>query len=135
MIHETARRAKTMTDQAITWTADQDTMGKPEHWQSHATRILADQTYRADDDCDGFALTCAELCIHFGIDPTDISIMLCEIPGVGFHLVCLVDDLELQTSWVLDNNERTPKHFTGVNLRWIKYMRYDNLGVWLNCEE
>ena len=123
-------RVKRMVSNAITWASDDDTVDKIEHWQSHANRILSDEDYHTHDDCDGFALTSAELCKHYGIDPSLIRIVFCEIPNTGYHLVCSVDDPDENTTWVHCNNERRVVKWDDLDYVWIKYMSYDNLGNW-----
>jgi len=57
-------------------------------------------------NCDGFALTSAELCVHFGIPADLVRIIYCEMPSIGGHLICAVDDHKTKDTWILDNNER-----------------------------
>lgn len=132
MIRDICVDVKRRVDTALTWTSDKETVDRIEHWQSHAHRILNQSSYRSHDDCDGFALTSAELCVHFGINPRDVRIVMCEVPNEGGHLVCAVDDPQNQETWVLDNIERSVVPWSRLNYRWIKYMSYDNLGNWFN---
>lgn len=129
MIKDICNTVKRMTDNAITWESDENTVNEIEHWQSHAQRILENSDYHTTDDCDGFALTSAELLVHYGIDKSLIRIVFCET-SAGYHLVCTVDDADNNTTWILDNNERRPKEWSKINYRWIDYMSYDELGIW-----
>lgn len=133
-IKETCDQIKRMVDRAITWEDDRLTVNEIEHWQSHAQQILADENYRVLDDCDGFALTAAELCVHYGIHPNSIRIIFCEVPDAGYHLVCSVDDADENKTWVFDNNESRIRNWTNINYRWIDYMAYDNLGHWYKID-
>lgn len=121
---------KRMVDKALTWETDEKTLNVIEHWQSHAQRILANENYRTSDDCDGFALTSAELLVHNQIDRGLIRIIFCRIPNEGYHLVCAVDDVDENKTWVLDNNESRVTDWNSINYEWIDYMSYDNLGTW-----
>jgi predicted transglutaminase-like cysteine proteinase len=122
---------KKAVDKAIIWMADEHTVNQIEHWQSHAHRIMEDENYHTADDCDGFALTSAELLFERGIDRALIRIVYCET-SEGGHLVCAVDDPDEDTTWVLDNNETRVVKWGSVNYRWISYMSYDNLGNWIS---
>lgn len=123
---------KGLVDTALTYETDERNKNEIEHWESHAYRILNHGNYRGMDDCDGFALTSAELCTHFGIDPSLVRIVYCDIPGYGGHLVCAVDDPENNETWVHDNNERRVVSWSSLNYKWISYMSYDNLGNWFS---
>jgi len=134
-IRETCDQVKRMVDRAITWEDDKDTVGLIEHWQSHAPQILADENYKTLDDCDGFALTAAELCVHYGISTSSIRLVFCEIPDLGYHLVCTVDDVEADKTWVFDNNEERIRDWKRIPYNWLRYMKYENLGHWFQIDD
>jgi predicted transglutaminase-like cysteine proteinase len=123
-----------MVHRALTWTDDRVTQGVPEHWQSHAEQILNIRNYRALDDCDGYALTAAELLIHKGFDPVDIDLILLEVDrsqGGGYHLVCGIDIED--TQWIIDNNFRKPKKLRLVGYYdRIQSMNLSDRGNWEN---
>lgn len=119
-----------LVHRALTWKDDRDSLGVPEHWQSHAHRILQQSSYRAEDDCDGYAITTAELCIHFGIDPSLVRIVLCQMQDGVYHIVCAVDDPATRTTWIHDNNESRVVPWESVNYTWMRYMSYNDLGNW-----
>lgn len=125
---------KRKIDRAIKWADDSDTIGLLEHWQSHADRILQDPNYRTRDDCDGFALTAAEMLHKAGIPKEDIRLVYCTFKESGAgHLVTTVDDISQQCTWIIDNNEARPVMWTAYdrNYDYHSYMSYDNLGEWL----
>jgi hypothetical protein len=93
-----------------------------EHWMSHADEVEADQIFR--DDCDGFALTCAELLIRHGADTSKVILVRCLTETGGGHLVCVAD------GWLLDNRQRSTIRWDDVPYTWQKSMRMDEPGVW-----
>ena len=102
------RKVKEMVDYNMVWTEDAVVFGVVEHWVSHADWILAHDRKKGQirDDCDGFALTSAELCVHFGVPSDLVRVIYCEVPQFGGHLICAVDDPKTKDTWILDNNER-----------------------------
>lgn len=72
--------------------ADQPVYGKDD-WRSHAQSVREGRFF--EDDCDGFAITCADLLLEQGYKP---ELWICSVPlGQGRHMVCQVDGL------ILDN--------------------------------
>ncbi len=108
------------------WQSDQENYNLPEHWKSYADDVEAGRAFR--QDCDGFALTCAELLIRQGADPADVRLVFCRTETGEYHLVCIADQM------VLDNRQRAVWHWTQIRYDWISSMRMDNLGVWREAE-
>jgi predicted transglutaminase-like cysteine proteinase len=93
-----------------------------EHWMSHADEVEAGQTFR--DDCDGFALTCAELLVRGGADEGKVSLVRCLTETGGGHLVCMAD------GWLLDNRQRTAVRWEDIPYTWQKSMKMGEVGIW-----
>ena len=104
------------------WAPDAETFGVPEHWTSHADAV--DQGQLFEDDCDGFALTCAELLLRRGIPREDVRIALCWTETNEFHAVCIATHL------LLDNRQRWTIPWNVAHYRWDKAMRMSQPGVW-----
>jgi len=96
-----------------------------EFWESHASSVLADEKF--NDDCDGFALTCAELMIFKGVPKSLVSIVYCETVGGG-HLVCGLQTPE--TTWILDNNRPFMYNWHDSDYKWKLFMTFDKPGEW-----
>ena len=93
-----------------------------DHWQSHADEVERGQTFR--DDCDGFALTCAEILIRKGAESKDVKLIYCKTETGGAHLVASWE------SWILDNRQRFPMYWENIPYEWIKSMRLSEKGIW-----
>lgn len=93
-----------------------------DHWGSHAQLVRYGHTFR--DDCDGFALTCAELLLMKEADPGDVKIIFCQVETGEHHLVTSWQH------WILDNRQRTIKYWDDLPYRWISSMRLNEKGVW-----
>jgi predicted transglutaminase-like cysteine proteinase len=104
------------------WAPDSETFGVPEHWTSHADTVEKGETFR--DDCDGFALTCAELLLRRGVPRASVRIALCWTETGEYHAVCIADDL------LLDNRQRWTVPWTAARYRWDKSMSMDEPGIW-----
>lgn len=112
---------------------DRTTQGKPEHWQSHAERILASKHYRAKDDCDGFALTAADLLALRGFDRSRIVLEFCQMIPNEFHLAVTIRDSgegDTEGDWMIDNAYPLPVRARHTGYKWIEYMRLSELGQW-----
>jgi predicted transglutaminase-like cysteine proteinase len=97
------------------WTADDVLYGVPEHWTSHADVVERGEVFR--DDCDGFALTCAELLLRRGLLPENVRIGACWTETGEYHLVCVAHGV------LLDNRHRTTHPWGAVGYRWDKAAR------------
>ena len=113
----------------LTWADDRVVHDRVEHWMSHAKQIMNIPSYHAYDDCDGYALTSAELAVVRGIPDEDIALLLCEVPGHGFHLVCELKDLK-GAPWIICNNFLKPQRKHRVDYKWVSRMRLSNKGTW-----
>ena len=107
---------------------------KEEHWTSHAKEVEEGKKFK--DDCDGFALTCAELLIKAGFAKKDVMAIYCVVETGEAHLVCgvHVDD----ETYILDNRERSvynwEKKKTGPKnkrYKWGYFMPFNKPGKWL----
>lgn len=93
-----------------------------DHWMSHADAVEAGEIFK--DDCDGFAMTCAELLIRTGVDKEKTRLTMCKTETGEGHLVCVCD------GWVLDNRQRYIKRWDDLPYEWISSMRMDEPGTW-----
>lgn len=107
---------------AFTWKSDQSTFGQNEHWTSHADAIERGENIQ--DDCDSFAMTCAELAMRAGISKQDILLATCHVETGEYHAVAFVD------KYVLDNRKRQPVIWTSLPYQWDRSMRLSELGTW-----
>lgn len=106
---------------------------KEEYWKSWSKEIK--QGMRdIRDDCDGFALSFAELLREHGIASEHIAICYCTINGEG-HLTCKVYNTDQQEWLILDNNATKPlKRSTAektLGIKWVSCMYLNNPGVWV----
>jgi len=98
-----------------------------EHWTSHADDVMAGEEF--EDDCDGFALTCAELFIHKGHPREHVSAIICNTETGEGHLVCgiLIDGEQ----WVVENRYKKPyKQNRRRGYDWRLFMTFDKPGTW-----
>jgi predicted transglutaminase-like cysteine proteinase len=132
-IRRACEEVKRRVDRALEWKDDRETMGMLEHWQSHAREIIANEEHRYYDDCDGFALTSAQLLMEqYDIDPGAVRLVLCLTPG-GHHVFCAVDDEEAGETYCLDNNmDRvvSPARLRREEYKLMSYMDFARKGVW-----
>jgi len=126
-------KVKDLVDHYMHWTDDKFAFDKPEYWTSWAWKIEElEKSGRFElirDDCDGFALTSAALLIKAGIPEADVNICFCEVPRVGFHLICIVNDGE--RDYVLCNNHSTPIPKSACDYKLISIMNYGKVGTWV----
>jgi predicted transglutaminase-like cysteine proteinase len=104
------------------YTFDHDQFEAPEHWTSHADAVERGDVFR--DDCDGFAMTCAELLIRKGADPERVRIATCWAETGEYHAVCVA------YGRLMDNRYRAPHPWDGVGYKWHKSMRLSEPGEW-----
>ena len=105
------------------WTSDKESHPTYfDHWASHADAVERGDVFR--DDCDGFAMTCADLLAREGIDKSLIRLAMCRTETGEGHLVCIVD------GYLLDNRQRTIWNWNEVPYTWESSMRMDEPGVW-----
>lgn len=109
-----AERVKARLDAGFRYKADAS-----EHWQSLAE--LARTGAAWSDDCDGYALTAAELLVKDeGLDPDAVAICFCKVRGAG-HLICLVTIGG--TTYVVDNIQRAVWDWNRVAYEYVSAMR------------
>lgn len=108
------------------WTPDQEQYGVPEHWTSHADAIERGEIIR--DDCDGFAMTCAELAVRSGTDKSLIRLATCFVETGQYHCVAIIGGM------VLDNRQRRVVAWSLLPYRWDKSMVLSEPGVWRKME-
>ena len=101
-----------------------------EHWTSHADEVDAGEDFR--DDCDGFALTCAELLIRAGYNKKDVKVIYCTTETAEDHLVCGVDVDD--TTYILDNRYAMVYNYKSKpGYKWKYFMRFDTPGTWFTA--
>lgn len=96
-----------------------------EFWTSHASAVMAKENFY--DDCDGFALTCAELLIFKGVPRELVSIVHCQVGEMG-HLVCGLQGPN--TTWILDNLRPSIYDWKDSAYVWIAFMTFHKPGEW-----
>jgi predicted transglutaminase-like cysteine proteinase len=102
-----------------------------EHWTSHADEVNEGKEFT--DDCDGFALTCAELLMQAGVPKDKLSAVYCVTETGEGHLVTgvVVGDktiiMENRFKKVYDWN-----HNPGYT--WILFMKFSEAGTWRKVE-
>jgi predicted transglutaminase-like cysteine proteinase len=108
------------------YTPDSEQFDRMEDWRIHKKEVEAGEIWR--DDCDGFAVTCAEMLAWQDIPFENISLILCEVETGGRHLVCGIEhDGE---TLILDNRQRILWPHTKIPYKWISTMKASEPGVW-----
>ena len=122
-----AIKVQDMVDKKFTYVHDNRQYMMNEHWTSHAEEVLQGDNFK--DDCDGFALTCAELLIREGVDREEVSVIYCETETGEPHLVCgIVTD---GTTYILENRYNYIYDWkTKPNYQWFYFMKFDDVGQW-----
>ena len=132
MSKKIADKVHSLVESKFTYIHDDKQYMMSEHWTSHAEEVLQGDTFK--DDCDGFALTCAELLITEGIDKKEVSVIYCETETSEAHLVCgiAVDGktyiLENRYGNVYDWKDK-PKYV------WKYFMKFDDVGQWFKVDD
>mgnify|MGYP001106026590 FL=1 len=132
MSKEIADKVHSLVESKFTYIHDDKQYMMNEHWTSHAEEVLQGDNFK--DDCDGFALTCAELLITEGIDKKEVSVIYCETETGEAHLVCgIYSDgktyiLENRYGNVYDWKDK-PKYV------WKYFMKFDDPGQWFKVAE
>ena len=111
------------------WTADRDVYNVADDWRPFTAAVRAGQTTR--DDCDAFAMTCAELTRDdLAVPPERIRLVFCNTETGAGHLICLIGGVpreDGQTITIaLDNRQRK-----ALDWRWLRQYRMDR-GMWLS---
>jgi predicted transglutaminase-like cysteine proteinase len=114
--------------------SDLKNYGKNEDWRSHADAVRKQEYFK--DDCDGFALTCAELLMEQGISKQKIKLIYCKTETGEQHLVCGVDvnDPDFgETIYICDNRNETMRSIQEMpKYEWQKFMRMSEIGTWVD---
>jgi predicted transglutaminase-like cysteine proteinase len=100
---------------------------KVEEWACHADSVEAGVVFK--DDCDGFALTCAELLLRRGVPKSEVSLIMCHTSGGG-HLVCGL--AANGTTWILDNNRHYIYDWVDSRYSWKFFMNLEDRDRWRN---
>ncbi len=111
------------------YTPDRVEFNVGEDWRSHKDQI--GRPWR--DDCDGFAITCAELLIERGVPKKSVRLIHCLTETGGGHLVCGVD-VEGDTL-ILDNRQRAVWGWESIRYEWLRSMRAGEPGEWKEIGE
>jgi predicted transglutaminase-like cysteine proteinase len=101
---------------------DQEQFNIPDDWRSHADEVDNNQVFR--DDCDGFAMTCAEVLVRNGINKDLVKLVYCLTETEDGHLVCVVDNK------LLDNRQRCLWNWNEVPYTWVSSMKMSDPGIW-----
>lgn len=126
-IHNTALNIQAKCWKLFLYVPDEINYLKEEHWASHAEEVNQNKTF--EDDCDGFALTCAELLIEAGVPRDKVSVVYCVTETNEGHLVCGVETNN--TTMILDNRYRKVYDWQERNdYDWILFMKFSERGVW-----
>lgn len=114
---------------------DRATTGRADDWRSHAAAILQDPRQHYRDDCDGCAITAAELALTRGLPADQVRIVMVDtqqrgLPGVVDHMVCALgrngDD-----PLIIDNcHPDGPVLASTLPYTWGPGMRASEPGVW-----
>lgn len=125
----------------MVYASDSTVFGKTEYWKSWKDEIVQGKKPIIRDDCDGFALTMAELLLEKGFKPEDVAICFCAIHQNGskdleYHLVCKVRNPEDNEWYVMDNNVPKPQKRDRSggpdwSFKWISCMYVDKPGEWV----
>lgn len=106
------------------YTPDGEQFDVREDWRSHAGEI--EGSWR--DDCDGFAITCAELLIERGVPKENVKLIYCKTETGTGHLVCGVD--ADGDTLILDNRQRAVWGWETIRYEWLRSMRASEPGEW-----
>lgn len=122
-----------MVRKSMIYASDKVVFDKIEYWRSWKDEVLSGAT-NIKDDCDGFALTIAELAIHYGFNPKDVAICYCVVmPRKEHHLATKIRLPDNDEWYILDCNYQTPTLRRMVrDYHWKSCMYFDTPGVWVN---
>jgi predicted transglutaminase-like cysteine proteinase len=114
---------------------DMTTTARPDDWRSHAWFILADPRHRYRDDCDGCAITAAELALAAGVPPEHVRIVMVDTkrrgdPQLIDHMVCALG-VNGDDPLIIDNCQPAgPVLASTLPYTWGAGMRAAEPGVW-----
>ena len=125
---------------SMIYKSDQDVFGKLEYWKSWKDEIAQGKKFLYDD-CDGFALTMAEMLVEAGFERKDVAICFCSIQVQSssqeeYHLLCKVRNPEDDIWYVIDNNVTKPLKRNGAGgpgwkFKYISCMYAGKPGQWV----
>ena len=108
---------------------DEKQYDKVDEWRSHLDAVLGNENF--SDDCDGFALTCADFLAYTGIGKGKIRLVICYTETGEGHLVCTLDDSEVNDTYVLDNRMKSIKSWNKMKgYKWVKYCTLNDVHTW-----
>lgn len=107
----------------FTWAPDKVVFDDMERWHSFLDEYKAGEEFSGD--CDDFMLTCADVLIDLGLDPSRLMAAVCETKEGDLHAVLVVDG-----RMVLDNRQREVRWIEYLPYKWIKSMSGKEPGVW-----
>ena len=106
------------------YTPDREQFNLRDYWASHAEEVEQGVVWK--DDCDGFAITCAELLAKAGYDK--VSLIYCKTETGDGHLVCGVADNG--DTYILDNRQRKVWSWSLIKYQWVSQMLISDPGTW-----
>jgi predicted transglutaminase-like cysteine proteinase len=124
---ETLNKIHKLVHNSFTYVPDKKNYNLIEHWTSHAEEVKLGKKFK--DDCDGFALTCAELCIEAGFNRSDVRVIICQTETGEWHLVCGVNTED--DTIILENRYSKPYFWKSKrDYVWHKSMNFSKPGKW-----
>lgn len=119
----------------LDYTPDPVTTGRSDDWRSHAAAVLQDPRHRYRDDCDGCAITAAELAMAKGLPADQIRIVMVDTqarsdPSIIDHMVCALGQ-NGDDALIIDNTcPAGPVLASSLPYTWGRGMRLNEPGVW-----
>lgn len=114
-MREVAEKILTRLNAGFRYVSDLEQFGRKEHWRSAVDAVRKKAVWR--DDCDGFALTAAQLAVEdYGVPEKDVTLVYCTVDGAG-HLVCFISGKD--ETWVIDNRSTAVWSPRQVKYNWI----------------
>ena len=111
----------------FTYMSDIKQYDRMEQWDHWADAVEAGESF--SDDCDGFAITCAELLLRKGAKPHEVALIICRLNNGEGHMVCGWSDEE--TTWILDNRSKAVHNWKFFpDYVWLSGMRLHEKGKW-----
>lgn len=119
----------------FTYVLDKKNYMVSEHWTSHADEVEENKGFK--DDCDGFALTSAELLIRDGVSKDDVMVCYVKCETGEAHLVCgcTIQTDKGKKTYILENRYKKAYDWedrkTGADAyEWIYFMKFSEPGKW-----
>jgi len=100
---------------------------KGEEWKSLADAVREGKDW--SDDCDGYALTAAQLAVEdHGVPRENVVLAVCKVETGEGHLVCLIT--EDGVTRAIDNRQASAWEWSTLPYKWTSGMRLSEPGVW-----